>query len=254
MNADGSDQRNLTNHPADDFDPDWSPDGTRLAFVSNRNGQPQIYVMDASGSNLRQLTRESGGLSPRWSRDGRSIAFSRGGSIALMDTEGNNQRVVMEAKPETTAPACQAGSFIGGWAPDDDAIIYYSASVSRQEGQVCTIKPDGSELRVVVAEPSTYQVEPAFSPKGSLIVYRAIIGGVHDIWVLDLTTGQRTNITADPQVDIEPAWSPDGEWIVFGTLERGQPNFDLYVMRRDGSDRRRLTDHPAKDAYPSWSP
>ena len=64
MNADGSDQRNLTNHPADDFDPDWAPDGTRLAFISNRHGQPQIYVMDGSGSNLRQLTWTAAASAP----------------------------------------------------------------------------------------------------------------------------------------------------------------------------------------------
>jgi TolB protein len=255
MNPDGSDKRNVTNDPATDFDPDWSPDGKQIAFVSDRSGQVQIHVMDADGSNVRQLTPDGGGgLSPRWSRDGTKIAFSQNGSIAVMDADGSNLRVVLEAEPQETAPDCKAGAFPGGWSPDDDVITYYSASVSRQEGQVCTVKVDGSDVEVVVAEEGVYNVEPVWSPDGKYIVYRAIHDGVHDIWVLDLDKGESTNVTDDPDLDIEPAWSPDGEWIVFGSLRQGEPNFDLFIMRRDGSDVRRLTDDPAKEAYPVWGP
>ena len=255
MNPDGSDQRNLTNDPGDDFNPDWSPDGKRVAFASNRTGQTHIYVMDANGSNLRQLTTDvKGGLNPRWSRDGAMIAFTQGASIAVMDADGSNLTVILEAEPEATAAACRAGSFAGGWSPNDEEITYYAASISRQEGQVCTIKADGSNVQVIVAEPGTYQVEPVFSPDGRFIVYRAIVEGVHDIWVVDLETGERTNVTDDQDLDIEPGWSPDGEWIVFASLRPGEPHFALFIRRRDGSDVRRLTDDPAKDAYPVWAP
>ena len=255
MKPDGSDKRNITNDPATDFDPDWSPDGKRIAFVSDRSGQVSIYVMDADGSNLRRITADgAGGLGPRWSRDGTQIAFSQSGSIAVMDADGSNLRVVLETEPQESAPDCKAGSFPGGWSPDDDLITYYSASVSRQEGQVCTVTVDGSEIEVLVAEAGAYSVEPIWSPDGRLIVYRAIRGGVHDIWVIDLETGETINVTDDPDLDIEPAWSPDGEWIVFGSLRQGEPNFDIFIMRRDGSDVRRLTDNLAKEAYPVWAP
>ncbi len=255
MNPDGSDKRNITDDPATDFDPDWSSDGKQIVFVSDRSGQVHIYVMDADGSNVSRLTPDGGGgISPRWSRDGTQIAFSQSGLIVVMDADGSNLRVVMEAEPEETAPDCMAGSFPGGWSPDDEAITYYSASVSRQEGQVCTVKVDGSGVEVVVAEPGAYSVEPIWSPDGQYIVFRAIRDGVHDIWIIDLEKDETTNITDDLDLDIEPDWSPDGEWIVFGSLRQGEPNFDLFIMRRDGSDVRRLTDNPAKEAYPVWAP
>ena len=255
MNADGSDERNLTNAPGDDFDPDWSLDGAKIAFVSNRTDQAHIWVMDADGSNQRQLTQESsGGLAPRWSNDGTKIVYTRGGSLDVMNADGSGVEVVMEAEPEQTAAPCRAGAFAGGWSPEDDVITYYSASVSRQIGQVCTIKAGGSDPEVIVADPEAYDVEPVFSPDGKSIAYRAIIDGQHDIWVVDLDTGEKTNLTDDPDLDIEPDWSPDGEWISFGSLRPAEPNFDLFIMRRDGTDVRRLTDDPAKEANPVWAP
>jgi TolB protein len=87
MNADGSDQRNLTDDPGEDFDPDWSPDGKLIAFASDRTGEPEVYVMDPDGDNVRQLTT-GGGLSPRWSHDGARIAFTGGGSLLVMNVAG----------------------------------------------------------------------------------------------------------------------------------------------------------------------
>lgn len=67
MNADETDQRNLTQHSSDDFQPDWSPDGTKIAFASRRDGVPQVYVMNADGTDLRNLTQDPGADGgPRW--------------------------------------------------------------------------------------------------------------------------------------------------------------------------------------------
>jgi len=76
MNADGNDQRRLTDDPAYDAWPSWSPDGSQIAFVSTRNGNPDIFIMDADGSNLRQLTdHPANDIWPAWSLDGTRIAF-----------------------------------------------------------------------------------------------------------------------------------------------------------------------------------
>ena len=78
MDAHGRNQENLTNHPVYDRDPDWSPDGTKIAFVSGRDGAgSQIHVMDADGKNAIRLTDDPGGKrDPDWSPDGSQIAFT----------------------------------------------------------------------------------------------------------------------------------------------------------------------------------
>jgi TolB protein len=75
-NADGSDARNLTNHPAFDGWPAWSPDGTQIAFASNRNSSYQIFMMNADGSDVRLLANTEGrATAPQWGRDGARIYF-----------------------------------------------------------------------------------------------------------------------------------------------------------------------------------
>ena len=76
-NADGTDARNLTNHPAFDGWPAWSPDGTRIAFASNRNSSYQIFIMNTDGSDVRLLANTEGrATAPQWGRDGARIYFS----------------------------------------------------------------------------------------------------------------------------------------------------------------------------------
>ena len=95
MFADGNGRFNLTNNPADDSTPVWSPDGKLIAFSSNRDGRPQIYVMNADGSGARRVSQgDAADFSPTWSPDGNWLAFAsfRDGStdIYIMDLNGGN--------------------------------------------------------------------------------------------------------------------------------------------------------------------
>lgn len=246
---------NLTNNPAEDENPDISPDGSKIAFSSSREGTPHIYVMNVDGSGLVKLTDEPlGDMSPRWSPDGKRMAFSRTGAMMVMDSDGSNVQQVTEPKPEATAPLCEAGGFLGGWSPDGQRLTFYAASATRGLGQVCTVKVDGSELTVVASEPPAYHVEPSWSSDGQWIVYRFIQpDGNHEIYKIRPDGTSSTDLTNNPAMDIEPDWSPDGQWIVFSSF-RFDNDFDLYIMRPDGSGVARVTNTLGKDSDPSWGP
>ncbi len=254
MDVDGGNQKNLTNNPAQDFEPDWSADGEQIVFASDREVDVHLFVMNKDGSDVRKLTKGSGGyLSPRWSPDGKRIALSRSGTIMVMDADGSNLKTVFEPELEEKAALCKAPGFVGGWSPDSTHITYYSASVTRQLAQVCTIAADGSDLKVVVSEPAGLHAEPVWSNDGRFLAYRSIRNDNHDIHVIDLESGEDRRLTDVPEVDAEPEWSPDDQWIAFVSY-RDYPNSDIYIMRKDGSDVRRLTTDPAKDTYPIWTP
>lgn len=245
---------NITNDPAEDANPSVSPDGSKILFSSDREGDIfHIYLVNVDGSGLAKVTNDpAGDFSPRWSPDGKRIAFSRTGALYVMDSDGSNVRKVTEPEPEATAPPCKAGAFLGGWSPDGERLTFYAASATRSQGQVCTVKIDGSDLRVVVSEPPGWHVEPAWSPSGEWIVYRSIRGENHEIYIVKPDGTSDTNLTNSPATDIEPTWSPDGQWIVFSSDRTG--NFDLYMMRPDGSGVARLTTSGGKDSDPSWGP
>ena len=108
MAADGSGQTNLTNDPDNDVEPSWSPDGTRIAFASNRSPQifsnHYIYIMNADGTNAVRLEASEGGREPDWSPDGQSIVFALGDHIYQMDADGSNLKQVVFTDSAESSP------------------------------------------------------------------------------------------------------------------------------------------------------
>ena len=114
MDADGSNPTRLTDNPASDIVPAWSPDGTKIAFASRRDGNPEVYVMDADGSNPTRLTDNPtfDGV-PAWSPDGTKIAFASGRDgnpeVYVMDADGSNQTRLTNYPLSDAVPAWSPG-------------------------------------------------------------------------------------------------------------------------------------------------
>jgi len=144
VNADGGGLRRLTGSEGYDGDAQISPDGTKIVFVSNRDGNDDIYLMNIDGSNARRLTNNPAfDVNPAWSPDGNWIVFAsnRGSGPAMnnydlyvMSTDGKNQCQLTQGKDSEWEPV---------WSPDGQWIAY----VSLLQRQVYLARPDGTEIR-----------------------------------------------------------------------------------------------------------
>ncbi|MHB1160834.1 MAG: hypothetical protein ACYC3V_10970 [Chloroflexota bacterium] len=243
MNADGSGQTRLTNSPAYDGAPVWSPDGSRVAFASKRDGNDEIYVMNADGTGQTNLTRHPGAdLSPAWSPEGSRIAFSsyRDGHIDIyvMNADGSGLRQLTDGQGTNSSPT---------WSPDGGKITFDSTRDGSYE--VYVMNPDGSGQTRLTRSPSGGAI-PTWSFDGSRIAFNANRGGNLDVFVMNPDGGGQTRLTDHPAPDYHPSWLPDGR-IVFASGRDG--NDDIYVMNPDGSGQTRLTNGPAYDSEPAAS-
>ena len=250
MDTDGGNQENLTNHPAYDAQPDWSPDGRKIAFVSGRDGSPsQIHVMDADGKNVIKLTIGWGGKSdPDWSPDGRKIAFTvdnlfpKEDHIAVMDADGKNRK---KLEDQAMYPS---------WSPDGGEIAFVSWRDGANEIYVTGV---GGLRRKRVTQDLVDKWSPSFSPDGRRIAYAAAHEEFIHIHVIGADSRNRVRLTHNEEGHWAPAWSPDGRiiaydvWDGFGADLHGS----IHLMTADGKYLRQLSDdRGARDFEPDISP
>ena len=240
---------NLTHQKGDDRHPAWSPDGTLIAFESNREGFYQLYIMDPDGGNLRQLTRgnyESRG--PSWAPDSKSLLFYANpeGNFDLfsMDLQGGN------LKPLTRH---QTDDRWGRFSPDGSQIAFCSRRSGHED--LFLMAADGGNLRRLTDHPQA-DLWPSWSPDGSRLAFfsRRDTGGMADeLYLLDIATGEMERLTHHPTQDFCPAWSPDGKWLVWsGKRSGGRP--ELYALNLLDRRMTRLTYDGNGDTNVSWSP
>ena len=224
-----------------DGSPAWSPDGARLAFYSERDGNADIYVMDADGGNLRRLTADASDEGyPSWSPDGRTITFDsdRAGNFEIfaMNADGGGVRRL------TTHPSRDVSAT---WAPDGSAIAFMS---DRDGGfEIYLMDPDGSNPRRVTTTGSSWF--PVWSPDSGRLAFH--VG--RDVHTMPRDGGELRRLTRDPDNGMYPSWAPDGARLAFMSWRGGRT--ELYVMKADGSDQRKLLTLERGDAIdPRWSP
>jgi len=252
VNPDGSDQKRLTRHPADDESPRWSPDGKRIAFVSSRDGNREIYVMNADGSEQRDLTNNAAeDLDPSWSPDGKMIAFCsyRGRAaypeICVMNADGRRQKQLTDNLAVVDWHPC--------WSPNGNSIAFVSDRIGDYD--IYVMNTDGSRQRNLSCHPGD-EYEPSWSPDGTKIAFigYAVPNAICVMYADGSEQKKLTNVTSRwPTTDgRSPSWSPDGKMIAFCAAWAGAG--EICIMHADGSELRNLTNNPAMDYSPSWSP
>ncbi|RKU06607.1 hypothetical protein C6502_20435 [Candidatus Poribacteria bacterium] len=257
MDADGKNQRRLSNDIFLNWEPSWSPDGERIAFTSTEakdteRKRPQIYVMDADGKNRRRLSSrfiKDAEWEPSWSLDGKRIAYTSSGAmdiagghwrIYVIDTDGKNRQRLSNDAVDDWHPS---------WSPDGKRIAFVSSRDGKGHG-IYVMDADGSNQRRLTDNPSR-EWNPSWSPDGERIAFVANMERNWDIYVMDADGKNRRRLTRNPAPDIDPSWSPDGKRIAFVSTRDG--NFEIYVMNADGARlvRRRTKDH-SDDIEPTW--
>ncbi len=231
---DGSDLRQLTDHPRVDYQPTWSPDGARLAFVSVREGHQEIYTVRPDGTDLVQLSRGTAHNSePAWSPDGKRIAFRSerdgGPQVWVMNADGSEQRALTSGPGTSTSPA---------WSPDGARIAFGSNRDGR--GEVYVMNADGTGPARLTTTTTGASGLPAWSRDGRHIAFWSTRDGNAEVYLMKADGSEQANLSRHAGLDALLGWTPDGAHLLFRS-NRERRAYEIYRMKPDGSEVTRLT-------------
>jgi TolB protein len=262
---------------------------TRIAFVKKSGTSKDIYTINFDGSDLRRVTSyNSLTLAPRWSADGRFMAFT-------CYKDGNPDLYVRDMTSGATRKlASYSGVNVpGAWSANSERLLVslsrngnpdiydmtvktsvlqrltrdYSidvsparspdeksvAFVSNRNGspQIYIMDADGGNVRLLTHQ-GGYNTMPAWSPKGGKIAYEGSVGGKFQIFVIDAAGGEPQQLTFDPWDHESSSWSPDGRYLAYSVSGYGRSRIE--IMHADGRNRRVLYEDAAGCQGASWSP
>jgi TolB protein len=239
--------KRLTTNPATDFDPTWSPDGMHIAFRSQRDGNDEIYVMNADGTCQTNLTNNPlGDWSPAWSPDGKQIAFARFfdnnqfTDIAIINLDGSDSKRLTHESGEYPA-----------WSPDGTRIAFASAREGNYE--IYVMNADGTG-QTRLTDNAAYDMSPTWSPDGTRIAFDTQrddyppvengIGPEFEIHIMNADGSKDMRLTNNMDEDRFPSWGAN-DLIAFTSNGR------LFVMNPNGTAQMKLLDG---GSFPAWRP
>ena len=272
VDPDGKNPINL--NPIDDLasysGQSWSPDGTQLAFISNRSGNAiqNIFLMNADGSNIRSVVENSTNeFASSWSPDGQKILFqttrsdSTAQDIYVVNINGSDEKVLINTDMEEQLPV---------WSPDGSKFAYQAGHRGRGI-DIYVANADGTGAMRLTDGNGTLHAAPAWSPDGTLIAFESnrhqppATGtrtplAQYEIYVMNQDGSNMRRLTSSQPLEAvrNPTWSPDGKQIAY---EFHTYSTDLIsgfstikVMNVDGSNAFSIPNLPIGARFPRWSP
>jgi Tol biopolymer transport system component len=247
--------RQLTDNTWDDTYPRWSPDGKKIAFSANHNGNYDLFVMDENGENITQLTASpEDDLDAAWAPDGQNIVFTKRVekvigkelSIWILNLSSKQERRVMPDFSRSNilpdySPRAPLLAFTGSRAIGWDVFLY------DLDGQRYSGLTEGGKA-----------CRSRFSPDGRQIVYVSHkTDGKGDIWTMNSDGSNQQRITErDETYDYFPSWSPDGKQVVFCSNLKSaygdKGDWDLYLVNPENKSVSLLFESPGRDIFPDW--
>ena len=223
--------------------PTWSPDGTRLAYVSFEKKKPVIFVQSLTSGQRTVLANYKGNNSaPAWSPDGRRLAIvltqGANSQISLINADGTGLQQLSRSQTIDTEPQ---------WSPDGKWI--YFSSDRGGSPQIYRMSPQGGEPQRVTFE-GAYNVSPRLSPDGKQLAFIRRDGGKFQVAVQELSSGQ-VQVLSDSVQDESPSFAPNGRLIIYATNVNNKGV--LSVVSSDGKVKQRLSE-TGDVREPAWGP
>lgn len=239
MDADGGNVTRLTSaEPGQgDSNPTWSPDGSLIAYQSERADQSVLMVVRPDGTGSRMLTEaaDGGASDPSWSPDGSRLLFSSGRSgqpgVWTIAADGSSVALLVD---DAAFPA---------WSPDGSKVAFTSFRDGKPA--IYTISADGTDLARITEPDGSGDFD--WSPDGTRIVFTCVRDGSQDICVVNADGTGLEQLTDARDLEFNPEWSPDGTTIAYRRSDAGNA---LHMMDADGTDQRGV----AQAFFEQWSP
>lgn len=230
-----------------------SPNKQQIAFISNANTEPQLFLMNANGSNIRQVTTVPvAGLNPTdlsfcWSPDGTQLLYPSNDRLYAIRTDGTGLRVVAQAPSGRVFAGCD-------WTPQGNRIAARTTGTSIYDNEIITLQNDGTNIRTVYNRRENRVGNPAFSVDGRQLVFSADASGFMNeqgrqldarLYLLDLATNSVTDLSVAQNSsntsgqtnkpsgsnDIDPRFSPNGAQLIFTNVDNtGSPAGSVYTL------------------------
>jgi len=242
--ADGYNPQNVVSSNEPLISPSWSPDGTRMAYVSFEKKKPIVYVQSLRTGERQVLANYKGNNSaPAWSPDGSKLAivltYGANSQIYTINADGSGLKKITSSRSIDTEPA---------FSPDGQ-YIYFSSDRGGNP-QIYKVSVTGGTPTRVTFD-GAYNLSPHFSPDGRYLTYIRRDAGKFRVAVQDLTNGQ-VQLLSEGSQDESPSFSPNGRVILYATKVRGRGT--LASVSIDGRVRQRLSESNGDVREPSWAP
>lgn len=226
---------------------------TQIAFVSNRSGAKEIWLMDYDGASQRTLTSlRSISLTPRWSPDSSRIAFTCYGRSPAGPISAQICIYSVETGKRIAYPAYRGTNSAPTWSPDGSKIMFMSSM--HGDPEIFVSDSTGTGLKRVTYSAGG-DTSPAWNPKtGQSIAFVSDRGGIPQIYMMNVDGANVDKLTLpDMGYSIDPAWSPNGQLLAF-SWRRPSGNYDIYVMDVASRQIIELTRDAGRNERPSWAP